>query len=207
MRLLDVDSVLSTEHQPRLEEYLGHVPEYAILPHTWGADEVLFEDIEKGTARQRKGFRKLLYTARQAKEHDIKYIWVDTCCIDKPSSAELQEAINSMYAWYKVASICYAFLEDVASKSLDTFGKLDDANTLAVLSGARWFTRGWTLQELLAPRILIFFSAEWTCLGGLWNQEWSELIGREKDNFGLFPSLPAVVSDITGIEHDFLEGI
>lgn len=85
---------------------------------------------------------------------DIPYVWVDTCCIDKSSSAELSEAINSMFRWYAKSEVCYAYLDDINGSSY-----------IRELPTARWFTRGWTLQELIAPRNMIFFSKDWEVIG------------------------------------------
>jgi ankyrin repeat protein len=129
------------------------IPPYAILSHTWGldADEVTFEDLTNGTGKNKPGYKKIRYCAEQAKLDDLQYFWIDTCCIDKRSSTELSEAINSMYRWYQNANVCYAYLADVPSK--------------IEFSSSRWFARGWTLQELLAPSELIFFDEEWKRLG------------------------------------------
>lgn len=126
---------------PQLRSFsAGQTPEYAILSHTWGPaeDEVVFEDVKNDTAHLKKGYDKVLQSCRLAAWQGYDYIWVDTCCIDKTSSAELQEAICSMYKWYKNAAICYVYLEDY----LNT---LDELN----LWGCKWFTRGWTLREYL----------------------------------------------------------
>ena len=84
------------------------LPPYAILSHTWETEEVLFADMMKSTAKGKEGYKKLLYSCNQARVDRLDYVWVDTCCINKESSAELSEAINSMYAWYYKADICYA---------------------------------------------------------------------------------------------------
>jgi ankyrin repeat protein len=129
------------------------VPPYAILSHTWGVDaeEVTFEDLTNGTGENKPGYKKIRFCAEQAKSDDLQYFWIDTCCIDKRSSTELSEAINSMYRWYQDANVCYAYLADVPSE--------------IKFPGSRWFTRGWTLQELLAPSEVIFFDEEWKRLG------------------------------------------
>lgn len=132
------------------------IPPYAILSHTWGAtiEEVTFEDVIKGTGKDKPGFQKIQFCGDQAALDGLKYFWVDTCCIDKSSSAELSEAINSMFFWYKQATTCYAYLSDIFL----------DVNP-TTLSKSKWFTRGWTLQELLAPKDVHFYSAEWQYLG------------------------------------------
>lgn len=90
---------------------------------------------------------------------EIQYTWVDTCCIDKSSSAELSEAINSMFKWYRHAGICYAYLDDIEPENV----KNKDRNGLkkSYLGQARWFTRGWTLQELIAPKEVVFYTNRW----------------------------------------------
>jgi hypothetical protein len=143
-----------------LVEYVGgNIPPYAILSHTWGADqeEVTFKDLINSTGRGKTGYRKLTFCGKQARNDGLQYFWIDTCCIDKSSSAELAEAINSMFRWYRDAAKCYVYLSDVSTTGFSGDGKTFDES--------RWFTRGWTLQELLAPTCLEFFSKEGTLLG------------------------------------------
>ena len=93
------------------KDFVGdHIPEYGILSHTWGADaeEVTFRDLVDGTAMSKVGYDKIRFCEEQARRDGLKYFWVDTCCIDKSSSAELAEAINSMFQWYSKAVKCYA---------------------------------------------------------------------------------------------------
>lgn len=116
--------------------------------------EVTFDDMEKKTEKSKAGYAKLRYCANQARKEGLDYCWVDTCCINKQSSAELSEAINSMYRWYRDAKACYIYLSDV-----------EKANWKKNISKARWFTRGWTLQELLAPAKAIFYDRRWQRLG------------------------------------------
>lgn len=158
MRLINVKSF-------HLREFLGaqsSLPNYAILSHTWHDDEVSFRDIADLTrAEKREGFKKIEYCCKQAAQDGLDWAWVDTCCIDKTSSAELSEAINSMYKWYEHAVVCYAYLSDV--NSLEEFMTKIKLNNPSELP--RWFYRGWTLQELLAPAKLIFYGASWTRIG------------------------------------------
>ncbi|KAG9498301.1 hypothetical protein J7337_011198 [Fusarium musae] len=128
-----------------------NVPDYAILSHTWEQEEVLFQDMGSDSAKLKKGYAKLESCCRVARENGFEYIWDDTCCIDKTSSAELSEAINSMYRYYQEASICYGYLADIS--------------TVSEIPNSRWFTRGWMLQELIAPRSMIFFDKHWRELG------------------------------------------
>lgn len=142
----------------QLEEFIGdaNVPPYAILSHTWGEEEVTLQDIisTAGSLKEKKGFKKIQYCCSQALADGLHWAWVDTCCIDKTSSAELSEAINSMFRWYSRSKVCYAYLTDVP------YDGFNDS-----LPKSRWFTRGWTLQELLAPSSVVYYSAEWTRIG------------------------------------------
>lgn len=137
------------------------IPLYAILSHTWGrdSDEVTFRDLVDGTGQTKAGYDKLEFCATQAQRHGLIYFWIDTCCIDKTNSTELNESINSMFRWYRNAAKCYVYLSDVSAENLDV-GSWELA-----FCASRWFTRGWTLQELLAPSSVQFFSREGRLLG------------------------------------------
>ncbi|UPK95763.1 hypothetical protein LCI18_006698 [Fusarium solani-melongenae] len=164
-----------------LEEFYGdQVPKYAILSHTWGQGEVTFQDWkDPNMASQKAGFAKILGACRQASKDSLEYLWVDTNCIDKTSSAELSEAINSMFAWYRDAEVCYAFLVDVPSTPINKLGHPVNFHE------SRWFTRGWTLQELLAPRDVIFFDPSWQRIGNRSGPlaEWIASITKINVNF------------------------
>lgn len=153
MRLLNV-------HSRQLEEYFGkRTPRYASLSHTWGDDEVLLQDLGIPGHRLKEGYAKIEGCCEQAVRDGFEYIWIDTCCIDKSSSAELSEAINSMFNWYKKSEVCYVYLIDVPAggnpyAAESTFRK------------SRWFTRGWTLQELLAPKNVVFYDTNWGLVFG-----------------------------------------
>ncbi|KAF4632572.1 hypothetical protein G7Y89_g5548 [Cudoniella acicularis] len=153
MRLLNVDTL-------QVEDSL-RVPPYAILSHCWGEGEVTFQDIKRSDWQQMPGAKKIIYACRQCKNDNLSYMWIDTCCIDKSSSAELSEAINSMFNWYQQATICYAYLEDVVISSEYT----SETQDCPELRKSRWFTRGWTLQELIAPEKILFFGNKWSFLG------------------------------------------
>ncbi|KAI1373141.1 HET-domain-containing protein [Hypoxylon crocopeplum] len=200
------------------EEFVQDVPAYAVLSHTWGKDEVTFSDMsDRDSASRKDGFDKIEATCRVALEHDLRYAWVDTCCIDKSSSAELSEAINSMFAWYKESAICFVFLSDFTSfpnemlveivASFDARESLDkqeenffkDPPPLTGkeinlrdkarkgLGSCRWFSRGWTLQELIAPSRINFYDRDWNC-------------------FGSKPQLASVLAWITGVDTGVLKG-
>ena len=140
------------------------IPRYAILSHTWGEDteEVSFKDMTDGTGTNKPGYDKIRFCGERAKCDGWKYFWVDTCCIDKSSSTELQEAINSMFRWYRNAAKCYVYLADVSNPGLDADGK---PSWKSSFRESNWFKRGWTLQELVAPELVEFFSKEGQHLG------------------------------------------
>ncbi|KAF9064471.1 heterokaryon incompatibility protein-domain-containing protein [Rhodocollybia butyracea] len=131
-------------------------PRYAILSHVWGDEEVTFQDMQDSLKRKgMKGWSKLVGACKQARKEDWEYIWIDTCCIDKSSSSELSEAINLMYRYYRQAQVCYAYLADMRSDHLGRSFKLNFR---------RWM-RGWTLQELIAPETVFFFTNKWEKTG------------------------------------------
>ncbi|KAK6951337.1 hypothetical protein Daesc_007871 [Daldinia eschscholtzii] len=136
MRLLHV-------HSRKLEEFNGEsIPPYAIL------------DLSKWGHKILDGYTKVEGCCRRAAKDGLSYVWIDTCCIDKSSSAELSEGINSMFQWYKRSAVCYVYLSDVSADD-------DPFEVSSEFRRSRWFTRGWTLQELLAPMELVFFDTVW----------------------------------------------
>lgn len=139
----------------------NQIPRYAILSHTWGKEEVTYEDITTPGAERKAGYQKIKGCGERAMEDGWDYFWVDTCCIDKRSSAELSEAINSMFRWYKNAKICYVYLSDVSVASPPHVVY----PTVSTLEDSRWFRRGWTLQELIAPSRIEFFDKDWQEIG------------------------------------------
>ncbi|USP80468.1 hypothetical protein yc1106_07742 [Curvularia clavata] len=217
MRLLNA-------HTLKLQEFLDDIPSYAILSHTWEEEEVLLADFQDMTRakKKKKGFDKINKTCEQAICDGFDWCWIDTCCIDKTSSAELSEAINSMFTWYKQSAKCYAYLADVG-KGEDQEQEEPEEHQLGMPSiritrphsggnvvilnklneevrNSKWFTRAWTLQELLAPSSvrrgaepgqefvgMEFFSAKWESLG-------SKL------------ELKDIISSTTGIAEDYLTG-
>ncbi|KAF5361612.1 hypothetical protein D9758_007357 [Tetrapyrgos nigripes] len=156
MRLLNTATL-------QLVDFIRDIPLYAILSHTWGPEEVSLQDLQdpSGKARQMAGFSKIQKSCELARNYHFEYIWIDTCCINKESSAELSEAINSMYPYYRSSRVCYVYMSD--------------------------FTRGWTLQELLAPSNILFF-----------DQDWNEI--------GTKSSLADVLTAVTGIPFQILRG-
>ncbi|OTB17618.1 hypothetical protein K445DRAFT_382848 [Daldinia sp. EC12] len=157
---------------------------YAILSHRWGKEEITFQkwmnnssDVYKLSSRQ--GFCKIDSFCDQAGKNGIDWAWVDTCCIDKTSSQELSEAINSMFTWYQNSSVCYVYLHDYHQNSFDPTS----------LRSCEWFYRGWTLQELIAPRKVEFYNSNWQHFGTKSNS-----------------NMCAEISAITGIDLEFLLG-
>lgn len=197
MRLIHVETLAL--HEFPAEDF---APEYAVLSHTWGDQEISYLDLLyltsdiptaagsivqtllRSPSRDSAGFQKVEACCKLARSRGIDWVWIDSCCIDKSSSAELSEAINSMWRWYRNAAECYAYLFDLPA----SFTKSQSHEAaFEAFQRARWFTRGWTLQELLAPRKVLFCNSEWTICA-----EKSQ-IGRE-------------LSTITSIPLVFLDG-
>ncbi|CAO2650924.1 Nn.00g092210.m01.CDS01 [Neocucurbitaria sp. VM-36] len=143
----------------KLKDFVKSIPDYAILSHTWGDDEVTFNDIDQPYVNTMAGYDKIVRSCAQAVEDGFEWIWIDTCCIDKKSSAELSEAINSMYKWYWEAEICYAYLSDYQNVTNGA------GSSGSGIGRSRWFYRGWTLQELLAPVVVEFYDWNWVRIG------------------------------------------
>jgi hypothetical protein len=141
------------------------IPCYAILSHTWGADgdEVTFNDLQNGSGKSKAGYAKIRFCGEQARKDGLQYFWADTCCIDKANHTELSEAIASMFRWYRDAVKCYVYLSDVSVHNDDN--SQTERTWESAFRKSRWFTRGWTLQELIAPKSVEFFSREGECLG------------------------------------------
>ncbi|PSN65193.1 HET-domain-containing protein [Corynespora cassiicola Philippines] len=175
MRLIHTET-----KEMRIFEY-PDIPRYAILSHTWGDSEISLQDFESNRRDYKtSGWAKLNEGCRIAAESGFDYFWIDTCCIDKTNSVELSEAINSMFYWYQEAAACFAYLSDMPAGTV--VSGLDSS-----FSRSKWFTRGWTLQELLAPSDVIFLAEDWTVIGH-----------RSK--------LAPLIAEITGISTGFLLG-
>ncbi|KAI0002828.1 hypothetical protein F4779DRAFT_602714 [Xylariaceae sp. FL0662B] len=171
------------------------VPRYAILSHTWsksGDDEVTFKDMtdaakKKSGLKEKPGLDKIKFCRNQAERDGLKYFWVDTCCIDKSNSVELYEAINSMFRWYRDAARCYVYLADVSTSMPSANDQSGRPAWKSAFRKSKWFTRGWTLQELIAPASVEFFSKE------------GEYLGNKR-------SLERHICDITGVPARVLRG-
>jgi hypothetical protein len=168
------------------------IPPYAILSHTWGEQEVIFDDLKSldsvkdVDAQKEASWNKIRFCAQQAERDGLEHFWVDTCCIDKSNSQELQEAINSMFRWYQNAKKCYVYLSDVECNTPDAESE-SSRRWKPAFRKSKWFTRGWTLQELLAPASVSFYSKE------------GELLGDKQ-------SLKDTIHEITGIPIEALQG-
>ncbi|KAK0746756.1 heterokaryon incompatibility protein-domain-containing protein [Schizothecium vesticola] len=170
-----------------LEEFFDdNIPRYAILSHTWGPNEPTYRDF--AAPGNRDANVKIDGCCERALLDGYEYVWIDTICIDKSSSAELSEAINSMYTWYESAGVCYAYLSDVSSDHDTPVAQLAHPDT--DFRRSKWFTRGWTLQELIAPRKVVFYNFRWLRI-------------MEKRTRGNWHS---VLEKITGIPCEVLDG-
>ena len=170
-------------------------PQYAIVSHRWEEEEVTFQDMNGddinhvSTLQDKKGYQKNVACAAQARKDGLDYFWIDTCCINKLSSAELSEAINSMFRWYRDSAICYAYLCDLPRYD-PSMAQSEAESLMSTVERFResvWFTRGWTLQELIAPRRLVFYCNDWS-------------------EFGSRDSWADVIRDITRIPNSILHG-
>ncbi|KAI0528379.1 heterokaryon incompatibility protein-domain-containing protein [Xylaria digitata] len=169
-----------------MKEFLAdeQTPPYAILSHTWGEDEVSFRDWHYGPwseVQKKQGYRKINYCCQQAIAEGLEWVW-GNCCIDKSSSSELSEAINSMFQWYANAIVCYVYLIDVAYIQNAT-----EEEVKLSLANSRWVSRGWTLQELIAPHHVVFYSKDW-------------------QNCGTRSKLSTTLEAITRIDESYLNG-
>ncbi|KAI6107115.1 heterokaryon incompatibility protein-domain-containing protein [Pisolithus croceorrhizus] len=184
MRLIHVRTFLDLEEGKKVDpeeivlkelddEELAKI-KYGILSHCWGnrKEEVQYKEMDalirmggpsRKKLRQRSGYHKILRSCEQAWKDGLAWLWVDTCCINKESSAELSEALNSMFRWYEDSERCYVFLHDLDAKILPT---ISNSEMFPDSSGwPRWFSRGWTLQELVAPSVVHFFNKDWRFIG------------------------------------------
>ncbi|KAK4496400.1 hypothetical protein PRZ48_012380 [Zasmidium cellare] len=185
MRLINVRTL-------QLHTFVADPPPYAILSHRWSDHELSLKDFQDPRKRHGRSFEKivsfchLIRSANKERPWDggyqwapIDWCWVDTVCIDKTSSSDLSEAINSMWAYYRDSVYCVAYLADVPTSP-----------TKEQFCGSAWFTRGWTLQELLAPKTVVFYSSAW------------QFIGSKR----LDPLLGELVSRASGVSTAVLDG-
>ncbi|KAJ9606982.1 hypothetical protein H2200_008993 [Cladophialophora chaetospira] len=168
MRLINVQTL-------RMKEFFEpDIPPYVILSHRWQKDEITLQEYEQGDAPSSCSYHKIENLRRLAVEENIEWIWLDTCCIDKRNSTELSEAINSMFKWYARSQFCVAYLFDIESGVND-------------ITTSSWWTRCWTLQELICPSRVCFYDRDW------------KYLGAKSD-------LRSQISTVTGIDEDTLSG-
>ncbi|KAK7462449.1 hypothetical protein VKT23_008048 [Stygiomarasmius scandens] len=178
MRLLNTETL-------QVKEFEADIPRYAILSHTWEKEEITFQDIQDlEAAKFKHGYIKVWNACLHARRYNFEWIWIDSCCINKESSAELSEALNSMFQYYEDSEVCYAYLCDASSKE-------DPRNVRSAFKRSKWFTRGWTLQELLAPSHVVFLDKGWNEIGTRWSL---------RDAISAITSIPVQVFWGTSIE-------
>ncbi|OQO10188.1 hypothetical protein B0A48_04545 [Cryoendolithus antarcticus] len=162
MRLINVDTL-------DFKRFYKDPPPYVIASHRWAdeTEETTFQDVIAHRNTASAGYKKLEgFIAHVRSQHrSIKWLWIDTCCIDKTNAVELSEAINSMYKWYRRAEVCLAYLADVRYPDKVLQNIRQDLDLQRLFERSEWFTRGWTLQELVAPRNVIFLAANWRVIG------------------------------------------
>lgn len=195
MRLLNVYTLEFCEFHG------DHIPPYVVTSHRWTTDEASYKDVLKRKNQDSKGYNKILNfcsfarpACKDANGQPIQWIWIDTCCINQNSSAEVSESINSMWVWYSQATHCIAYLRDV--RSVTSSAGLD--GVMFDFRRSEWFERGWTLQELLAPHCVVFVTREWEVIGH-----------KSPDNHSCIlasVNLNRTISEITGISQDVLWG-
>jgi hypothetical protein len=187
MHLLQIEQ----DGKVSLSKFSGdRIPCYAILSHRWESedDEVTFKEITSDVEQTKPGFKKVRFCGAQAARDGLTHFWVDSCCIDKSSSAEVSEAVNSMFRYYQNASKCYVYLSDVSDPGEDDLPGTTSKDLLEQsLRKSKWFTRGWTLQELLAPASVEFFS-------------------RSGRRLGDKRSLERLIHEVTGIDTQAIHG-
>ncbi|KAF5343771.1 hypothetical protein D9758_015338 [Tetrapyrgos nigripes] len=178
----------------KLEEFPSDdsIPPYAILSHCWTeGQEISYEEMVNcrsptwlSSISFKSGYEKIVAACRQARRTGLAYIWIDTCCINKGDHGQQSQDINSMFDYYKNSEVCYVYLSDYHSPRFDIRAMYDRA--FEISPTPRWFSRGWTLQELIAPSSVEFFDAEWKRCGDSW-------------------TLSLSLRRITGISEDVLE--
>ncbi|PPJ55408.1 hypothetical protein CBER1_02774 [Cercospora berteroae] len=187
MRLLNVETFKFQSFRE------NNRPKYVILSHRWVEDqEVTLEDVQNERNTDFSGYKKILRFADYVKQYipEIEWIWVDICCIDKKNAVELSKSLNLMFGWYRDAELCIAYMADV-----------DEAGDKARFEQSEWFLRGWTLQELLAPRTVVFVTTAWSVIGHKGPSS------RSSTEYCVGPGLEADIARITGIKehvvHDY----
>jgi Heterokaryon incompatibility protein (HET) len=213
MRLLEI--LPNGDFRPTKNLLNDAITQYAILSHTWGDDsqEVTFEDMVNGSGRHKAGYEKIRFCGEQAARDGLQYFWVDSCCIKKSSDSELSESINSIFRWYQRAATCYVYVSDVSTRKRKERDEELENTWESAFRNSRWFMRGWTLQELLAPASVKFFSREGSLFGDKQSlkQQIHEvtaipitgLLGRPLSEFGVEERMSWAEMRLTKREEDF----
>jgi hypothetical protein len=190
-----------------------NLPPYAILSHTWtNSEEVTYNEMTTGNGKSKIGYDKIRFCMDRAVVDKIEHCWVDTCCIDKSSQQELQTAINSMFRYYQRASKCYVYLSDVEVSKRVSDAQAFPISLAQAFRHSKWFTRGWTLQELLAPDSVEFFSKDGQLLGSrislerdiqeITNLPSAVLRGQRLSEFGIEERLGWAANRVTTLRED-----
>jgi hypothetical protein len=184
MRLLNVHSLKFAEFSDKKR------PAYAIASHRWEEHEATFADVRDTQNTPSLGYQKIRNFAEYVKNHvsGVDWLWIDTCCINKDSAAELSKAINLMFEWYQQADVCLAYLRDV-----------EEARDETKFQQSEWFERGWTLQELLAPRVVVFLTRTWEVIGN----KGASTNGYDGTTVG--DGLEEVIAKITNVPREVLQ--
>ncbi|PPJ59702.1 hypothetical protein CBER1_10545 [Cercospora berteroae] len=190
MRLLNVHTLAFSVHH-------STPPPYAIASHRWHlGHEASYKDILKKRNTTSTGYKKVIEFAEFVRKNvtGVEWLWIDTCCILQQSSEEVSEAVNSMFKSYRNAVVCIAYLDDFGGVRESGSGGGD----LGMLGRSKWFTRGWTLQELVAPKNVVFVTRKWEVLG--YKGMRTEGLGKME----LGPELGEILARVTGIPEPVL---
>ena len=180
MRLLNV-------HTLEFHEFFRDVPKYVVASHRWiVGSEARLQDVQNRCNTNRSGYQKVEGFARYVREHfgHVEWLWIDTCCINQNISQEVTMAVNSMFRWYSNAEVCLAYLADVSN-----------AKDEHEFQRSEWFRRGWTLQELLAPSIVVFVSHDWDIIGHKDGRGWTKSGFQVSKGRGL----ESAIATVTGV--------
>lgn len=185
MRLIEIE----TQQFREFAEF--ETPPYAVFSHHWSNNEVTYQTFEERkreawTGQTNNGFEKVLGFSKFVSTHrpDIHFLWIDSCCINQWNAVELSEAINSMFRWYQRAVFCVAFLRDVTRDSW---------------YNSVWFKRGWTLQELLAPSLVILADCNWNIVGAKASLSHGTVINGFLRSGESIPAINGYLATITGV--------
>ncbi|KAJ8595030.1 hypothetical protein M405DRAFT_871979 [Rhizopogon salebrosus TDB-379] len=138
----------------RIEKVVEIYFRSVMLSHRWEENEPSLRHIQDKNVYKLDlvgGIMKLQSFCRTARDADYRWAWADTCCIDQTNNVEVQESVNSMFVWYRHAALTVVYLSDVPPSSKS-----------GALAKSVWNERGWTVQEFLAPRIVLFYQSDWT---------------------------------------------